>query len=98
MLSSRGQPRDDEQPVPGIRIEQLDPASVDAVIARLRTSRPYAFKDLDRLAVALTPARLGAQHELAHVLQQGNKRPGHQRPEADWAHSLDLLKIFNGGG
>ncbi|OHV41982.1 hypothetical protein BBK14_32070 [Parafrankia soli] len=24
---------------------------VDALVARLRTSRPYAFKDLDRLAV-----------------------------------------------
>ncbi len=27
------------------------PASVDALVARLRTSRPYAFKDLDRLGV-----------------------------------------------
>ncbi len=28
MLSSRGQPRDDEQALPGIGIEHLDPASV----------------------------------------------------------------------
>lgn len=51
MLSSRGQPRDDEQALPGIGIEHLDRASVDALVARLRTSRPFAFKDLDRLAV-----------------------------------------------
>ena len=51
MLSSRGQPRDDEQAVPGATIEDLVPASVDALVARLRISRPYAFKDLDHLAV-----------------------------------------------
>lgn len=51
MLSSRGQPRDDEQAVPASSIEGLVPASVDTLVARLRTSRPYAFKDLDRLAV-----------------------------------------------
>jgi ATP-dependent DNA helicase RecG len=51
MLSSRGQPRDDEQAVPGIGIEHLDQASMEVLIARLRTSRPYAFKDLDHLAV-----------------------------------------------
>jgi len=51
MLSSRGQPRDDEQAMPGIGIEALDQPSVEALIARLRASRPHAFKDLDRLAV-----------------------------------------------
>ncbi|MEU6412929.1 ATP-binding protein [Microbispora sp. NPDC046933] len=51
MLSSRGQPREDEQAVHGIGLDDLDTASVDALIARLRTNRPYAFKDLDRLAV-----------------------------------------------
>ncbi|WP_433827183.1 ATP-binding protein [Actinoplanes sp. CA-015351] len=51
MLSSRGQPRDDEQAVPGTRIGDLAQPAVDALIARLRTSRPYAFQDLDRLAV-----------------------------------------------
>jgi ATP-dependent DNA helicase RecG len=51
MLSSRGQPRDDEQAVSGTTIEDLVPASIDTLVARLRTSRPYAFKDLDRLAV-----------------------------------------------
>ncbi|WP_214109284.1 ATP-binding protein [Acrocarpospora catenulata] len=47
MLSSRGQPRDDEQAVHGIGLDQLDPASVTALIARLKISRPHAFKDLD---------------------------------------------------
>jgi ATP-dependent DNA helicase RecG len=51
MLSSRGQPRDDEQAVSGITTDDLVSASVDTLVARLRTSRPYAFKDLDRLAV-----------------------------------------------
>ena len=51
MLSSRGQPRDDEQALPGTGVEHLDPASVEALVARLRTSRPFAFKDLERLAV-----------------------------------------------
>ncbi|XVV11894.1 ATP-binding protein [Actinoplanes sp. CA-131856] len=51
MLSSRGQPRDDEQAVHGTGIGDLVPTAVDALIARLRTSRPYAFQDLDRLAV-----------------------------------------------
>ena len=51
MLASRGQPRDDEQALLGIGIEHLDQASVEALIARLRTNRPYAFKDLDHLAV-----------------------------------------------
>ncbi|MGH3273661.1 MAG: ATP-binding protein [Streptosporangiaceae bacterium] len=51
LLSARGQPREDEQPVPGSSLSQLDTASTDAYIARLRTNRPYAFKDLDRLGV-----------------------------------------------
>ncbi len=51
MLSSRGQPREDEQTVSGVGLDHLDTAMVDALVARLRTSRPYAFKDLDRLAV-----------------------------------------------
>lgn len=51
MLSSRGQPRDDEQAVPGTDLWQLDRTSVDALISRLRVSRPFAFKDLDSAAV-----------------------------------------------
>ncbi|WP_067135770.1 ATP-binding protein [Microtetraspora malaysiensis] len=48
MLSSRGQPREDEQAVPGTGLELLDPIALESFIARLRTTRPYAFKDLDR--------------------------------------------------
>lgn len=51
VLSSRGQPRDDEQAVPGTEIGNLAQVGIDALIARLRISRPYAFQDLDRLAV-----------------------------------------------
>ena len=32
-------------------MEDLTPASIGTLVARLRTSRPYAFKDLDHLAV-----------------------------------------------
>ncbi|MFF0577055.1 ATP-binding protein [Streptosporangium saharense] len=46
MLSSRGQPRDDEQGVPGAGLEVLDQVAVEAFVARLRVGRPYAFKDL----------------------------------------------------
>jgi len=51
MLSSRGQPRDDEQAVPGTGAEELGRAAVEALISRLRVSRPFAFKDLDPVAV-----------------------------------------------
>ncbi|WP_433513604.1 ATP-binding protein [Nonomuraea sp. CA-143628] len=47
MLSSRGQPREDEMAVPGTGLELLDSIALESFIARLRTSRPYAFKDLD---------------------------------------------------
>jgi ATP-dependent DNA helicase RecG len=51
LLSSRGQPRDDEQAVSGTGLADLDRSSVDTLVARLRTSRPYAFRDLDQLGV-----------------------------------------------
>jgi ATP-dependent DNA helicase RecG len=44
-------PRDDEQAIPGIGLVNLDRAGVDTLVARLRTSRPYALKDLDHLGV-----------------------------------------------
>ncbi|MFL6052501.1 MAG: ATP-binding protein, partial [Actinoallomurus sp.] len=78
MLSSRGQPRDDEQAIHGVGLEHLDPTGVDALIARLRTSRPYAFKDLDRLAVlrrakVLVPGENGENTvSLAGLLALGN--------------------------
>ena len=78
MLSSRGQPRDDEQAVPGTTIRDLVPASVDALVARLRISRPYAFKDLDHLAVlrrakVLVPSQDGGEAvSLAGLLALGS--------------------------
>jgi ATP-dependent DNA helicase RecG len=81
MLSSRGQPRDDEQAVSGTTIDDLVSASVDTLVARLRTSRPYAFKDLDRLAVlrrakVLVPGQDGEDGEdavsLAGLLALGS--------------------------
>lgn len=78
MLSSRGQPRDDEQAVPGITIEDLVAPSVDGLVARLRTSRPYAFKDLDHFAVlrrakVLVPGQDGGDSvSLAGLLALGS--------------------------
>jgi ATP-dependent DNA helicase RecG len=86
MLSSRGQPRDDEQAVPGTGIGDLIQASTDALIARLRTSRPYAFQDLDRLAVlrrakVLVPAQDGKEAvSLAGLLALGSY-PQEQFPQ-----------------
>lgn len=51
MLSSRGQPREDEQGVPDAGLELLDQTILESFIARLRTNRPFAFKDLDRHAL-----------------------------------------------
>ncbi|AXB46365.1 ATP-binding protein [Amycolatopsis albispora] len=46
MLSSRGQPRYDEEPVPTAGIESLDTKAVDEFAARLRDRRPHAFAGL----------------------------------------------------
>jgi ATP-dependent DNA helicase recG-like protein len=42
MLSSRGQPREDEQPVQSAGLDHLDSTSVDALVARLRTAQREA--------------------------------------------------------
>ncbi|MEU9887745.1 ATP-binding protein [Sphaerisporangium sp. NPDC051011] len=65
MLSSRGQPREDEQGVPGTGLTMLDPVALDSLIARLRVSRPYAFKDLDRHDVPVRPQRAPARSNLS---------------------------------
>ena len=51
MLASRGQPKDDEQPVHDVGVGALDQALTDALVTRLRTNRPHAFKSLDRETV-----------------------------------------------
>lgn len=47
MLSSRGQPLEDLQPLEGVGMDALDPHLVAATISRLRTSRPYTYRDLE---------------------------------------------------
>lgn len=47
LLANRGQPREDEAPVPGTGLADLDATLVTAFLTRLRTRRPYAFADLD---------------------------------------------------
>lgn len=47
LLANKGQPRDDEDPVPGTNVGDLDPRLVSEFLARVRQSRPYAFGDLD---------------------------------------------------
>jgi ATP-dependent DNA helicase RecG len=47
LLVKRGQPRDDEEAVPGTGSAQLDRRLVAEFLARLRQTRPYAFADLD---------------------------------------------------
>lgn len=47
MLSSRGQPVDDTQPVEGAGLEQLDRHLVTTMLSRLRESRPYLYRDLE---------------------------------------------------
>lgn len=50
LLANRGQPQDDEAPVPGTGLADFDPAAVTALLSRLRTRRPYAFGELDDIA------------------------------------------------
>ncbi|MBE1500737.1 ATP-dependent DNA helicase RecG [Amycolatopsis lexingtonensis] len=47
LLANRGQPREDEAPVPGTGLADLDATLVTAFLTRLRTRRPYAFGELD---------------------------------------------------
>ncbi|WP_199512098.1 ATP-binding protein [Nucisporomicrobium flavum] len=46
MLSARGQPKDDLEPVAGVGLDALDQHLVSAMVLRLRNSRPYAYRDL----------------------------------------------------
>jgi ATP-dependent DNA helicase RecG len=68
MLSSRGQPREDEQGVPGTGLESLEPIALEAFIRRLRVSRPYAFKDCDRKDLLRRAKVLVPGHDGAEVL------------------------------
>lgn len=46
MVANRGQPRNDEEPVPDVGLDALDRKLVDAFVARLRERRPHAFAEL----------------------------------------------------
>jgi len=55
MLSSRGQPRDDEEVVPGSSLADLDPELVRGFVERLQASRPRVFGGLnDSETLAMT--------------------------------------------
>jgi len=43
MLSNRGQPRRDEEPVPGTSLDDLDSGLVRTLVDRLRAARPHAY-------------------------------------------------------
>ncbi|MEV0614576.1 ATP-binding protein [Nonomuraea sp. NPDC050404] len=68
MLSSRGQPRDDEQGIPGAGLELLDPVALETFVQRLRISRPYAFRDCDRDALLRRAKIMVTGHDGAEVL------------------------------
>lgn len=57
LLANKGQPRHDEESVPGTDVDDLDARLVEAFLARVRESHPYAFGDLDEDA-ALRRARV----------------------------------------
>ncbi|MGW4828603.1 ATP-binding protein [Amycolatopsis japonica] len=72
MMANRGQPRDDEQPVAGTTIANLDHALVDTFLSRLRRHRSRAFANLDTTA-ALRRAKVlvGTELSLAGLLALG---------------------------
>ncbi|WP_027928153.1 ATP-binding protein [Amycolatopsis benzoatilytica] len=81
MTAGRGQPRDDEEPVPGAGIDELDPDLVSTFVARLRQQRPYAFADLSRLDVLRRIKVLaGDQATVAGLLALG-RYPQHFFPQ-----------------
>lgn len=73
MLANRGQPHDDEQPVPGARLEHLDDALVERFLTRLRRRRSRAFAGLDTQA-ALRRAKvlIGGDVSLGGLLALGD--------------------------
>ncbi|AGM10551.1 ATP-binding protein [Amycolatopsis keratiniphila] len=72
MLANRGQPRDDEQPVPGTTVANLDGALTSTFLSRLRRHRGRAFANLDDTS-ALRRAKIlvGDELSLAGLLSLG---------------------------
>ena len=54
LLASRGQPREDERPVPEARVEDLDPELVAGLLERLRVPERGRFRTLDDEAALVT--------------------------------------------
>lgn len=73
LLAKREQPRDDEQPVPGVGPEHLDAALVEAFVSKARQRRIHAFTGLDTDAV-LRRAKIiiGDEISLAGLLSLGS--------------------------
>ncbi|OXM55348.1 transcriptional regulator [Amycolatopsis thailandensis] len=72
MLANRGQPRDDEQPVAGTTIANLDSALVDTFLSRLRRHRSRAFANLDTTgALRRAKVLVGTELSLAGLLALG---------------------------
>ncbi len=72
MVANRGQPRDDEQPVPGTTVANLDGTLTGTFLSRLRRHRGRAFANLDD-ASALRRAKIlvGDELSLAGLLSLG---------------------------
>ncbi|GAA1456379.1 putative DNA binding domain-containing protein [Nocardiopsis exhalans] len=45
LLASKGQPKEDLEPVPGTSVDDLDPHLADAYLSRLRRNRPYRYAE-----------------------------------------------------
>lgn len=63
LMSSRGQPREDAQLVPGTSLADLDPRLVAALVDRLRSTRGPVFADLDNEHVLHLVGVLGPVHD-----------------------------------
>jgi ATP-dependent DNA helicase RecG len=62
MVSGRGQPRDDEDVVPGTSVDDLDDTLVEQFAKRLRTNRPRVFGEL-KTSEVLTQTNLASETE-----------------------------------
>lgn len=83
LLSGRGQPRDDEQAVPGTSREDLSRPVVDRFVERLRKNRPYAFPEEMSTEDVLRRSRVLVMHDgrenvsVAGLLSLGTYPQGH---------------------
>lgn len=62
LLAGRGQPQEDLERVCEARLEDLDPAAVERLLARVRQRQPRAFADVSD-EVALTRLRVLVRHQ-----------------------------------